>query len=375
MNTNPSHILGIDAIRFLAAVAVMFFHYGFWAGFTRETDISQVVVSYPKLSSLTSFGWVGVQTFFVISGFVIAFSSERASAFKFWVSRVVRLLPGVVICASITLLALSWIEHASFEDLMKLYVKSITFWPTGPWVDDSYWTLAIEISFYCTVFGLLVINKFKWIRPLAITLGLISTAFTVVSFASMLPYFSTAGNIIGIVKNLRIADLLLLNHGVFFALGILFWLELVKEHHAHNIGYLGGFTAIGCLHIYLVTVEFNNSGAGIAPLVPILIWLVSLAGIIFSVRMNPEILQLPLWLRAFLRRIGLMTYPLYLIHQSVGLALIGSLLLAETHRHLALSIAITLSLTISWIVSVYLEPPLQAKLKRLSYQLKPDWMN
>lgn len=375
MNTNPSHILGIDAIRFLAAIAVMFFHYGFWAGFTQETDISRVVVSYPKLSPMTSFGWVGVQTFFVISGFVIAFSSERATAFKFWVSRVVRLLPGVVICASITLLALSWIEHASFEELMKLYMKSITFWPTGPWVDDSYWTLAIEIAFYSTVLALLVINKFRWIRPLAIMLGLISTAFTIISFVSMLPFFAPAADAIAVVKDKRIADLLLLNHGVYFALGILFWLQLVKGHHVQNVGFIYGFTAVGCLHIYLVTAGFNDIGADIPPFVPIVVWLISLAGIIFSVKMNPQVLHFPSWCKAFLRRIGLMTYPLYLIHQSVGLALIGSLLLIEIHRHLALSIAIAVSLAISWVVSVYLEPPLQAKIKNLSYQLKPNWVN
>lgn len=102
---NKKHILGIDALRFACAVMVMLFHFGFLLGVNADGVIgavSQHQTSYPELYDSTYFGWVGVQTFFVISGFVIAFSGERATLFSFFVSRVVRLGPGVWICAPIT---------------------------------------------------------------------------------------------------------------------------------------------------------------------------------------------------------------------------------------------------------------------------------
>jgi len=95
---NPKHVVGIDLIRFLAAALVMFFHYGFLIGKHVSGKIVLVngaTTSYPELYDFSNFGWVGVETFFVISGFVIAFSAERASPFSFFSSRVTRLGPGV----------------------------------------------------------------------------------------------------------------------------------------------------------------------------------------------------------------------------------------------------------------------------------------
>ena len=106
------HFPLLDPLRFGAAVGVAIFHQMFWSwawvsvghpGFERfvATD-----VHYPNAATFTWFGWVGVEIFFVISGFVIANSASRASPTQFLLGRALRLYPAVWVCATATLLVL-----------------------------------------------------------------------------------------------------------------------------------------------------------------------------------------------------------------------------------------------------------------------------
>jgi peptidoglycan/LPS O-acetylase OafA/YrhL len=59
-NMNPSRLGNLDVLRALAAIAVCFHH------FKRDS-----ITSIGVLSSVSSYGYLGVDVFFVISGFVI----------------------------------------------------------------------------------------------------------------------------------------------------------------------------------------------------------------------------------------------------------------------------------------------------------------
>ena len=57
--SHEEKLLGLDHLRALAIVAVFFFHYKFFG--------------HPAWQpAITSFGWTGVDLFFVLSGFLIA---------------------------------------------------------------------------------------------------------------------------------------------------------------------------------------------------------------------------------------------------------------------------------------------------------------
>jgi peptidoglycan/LPS O-acetylase OafA/YrhL len=95
---------GVDAIRFVAALLVMVYHLGFWswAGNGTTARIFNGAARFESATSFTWFGWVGVEIFFVISGFVIANSANEASAAAFLRGRILRLYPAAWICATST---------------------------------------------------------------------------------------------------------------------------------------------------------------------------------------------------------------------------------------------------------------------------------
>lgn len=366
MAPNPAHVLGIDAVRFLAAVLVMFFHYGFWVGFKTTTSaylISQGLVSYPALFEWTKFGWIGVQIFFVISGFVIAYSAEKATGYKFLVARVVRLFPAAFVCATISLIAGILVHYTSYPELFLLYVKSVTLWPQGPWIDDSYWTLAIELFFYAVVFLLISFNRFHLIAKVAIAMGLVSLVFSLIGLLGRSPVAESLPHVLLKIQDSRVADLLLLNHGMFFALGVFLWLQLLKKRASQHIFWCGLFMVAGCIQIAATVASFNAKGAEMPLLVPVAIWLAALGIIVFSVVLNPLLANAPVWVAKTLRRMGLMTYPLYLLHQNTGLAVIGQVIKQGVDPYVALCIGITFALAASWTISVYLEPRLQKGMK------------
>jgi peptidoglycan/LPS O-acetylase OafA/YrhL len=98
------HIVGLDLVRFASAAMVMSFHLGFWSWAAPLGTIRRLMRNLPTFPELTLVawpGWVGVEIFFVLSGFVIAYSAEGSSALAFFRSRFLRLMPAVWICASL----------------------------------------------------------------------------------------------------------------------------------------------------------------------------------------------------------------------------------------------------------------------------------
>lgn len=126
--------------------------------------------AFAPIEPLAASGWVGVQIFFVISGFVIAFSACGKNARRFVRGRAERLYPAAWICATVTLLLSVETGHDDAGTGAD-YFRSMLLLPVGPWVSGVYWTLAVEMSFY----GLVAV-VFAWrgagaLPRLAVVLG------------------------------------------------------------------------------------------------------------------------------------------------------------------------------------------------------------
>ena len=157
----PKYVAVLDPLRGLAALAVAFFHFtnngwlpdGHW------------------LKSLGFHGHHGVQTFFVISGFVVPYAMwlggySLKNFAPFMARRLVRIYPPYL--ASAVFIATtnfaSGVHPLSTLDLAShlLFLNELL---GRPWLMDIYWTLALEVQFYLLVALLwpLLVSRKTWL--------------------------------------------------------------------------------------------------------------------------------------------------------------------------------------------------------------------
>src|SRR5688572_27623449 len=115
MTTPPTRLRGIDALRGAAALGVVLYHAVEQGRHVLPNNIFQYPVRVVQFAS--SFGYIGVFLFFVISGFCIHLQWARAKATgtepeirfgEFWKRRIRRLYPPYIIALLLFLLLTAW---------------------------------------------------------------------------------------------------------------------------------------------------------------------------------------------------------------------------------------------------------------------------
>ncbi len=333
-------LLGLDLVRFSAACMVMAFHLGAATAF----------------APFTAWGWVGVEVFFVLSGFVIAYTAAEATAGRFLRNRIVRLMPAVWLCGSVC--ALVWWLHGGLPDLGGRYIATLSLWPAGPWIDGVYWTLPIEVAFYILIFGVLAAGAFSQVARVFAFLSLASCVYWLGRLA--LQFWPHAAAL-GWVRVLPVfwSTELLLNHGCYFGLGGVLWLVSRSGWswaHAINaaVALMGGVAQIAFV---------SRAFSATLPLVqPEAVWLAAVVAIWLSIWQAPRLALLFGRHARAIRLLGLATYPLYLLHDDMG-----SLLRDALARTIPLSVAAVVTaaffVAAALIVARYLEPAMQRPLR------------
>jgi peptidoglycan/LPS O-acetylase OafA/YrhL len=172
----------IDLLRITAALAVVFYHYTF-SGYAGH----RISIAFPALSAVTRYGYLGVDMFFTISGFVVLLSAWGRRPHEFVISRIVRLYPAYWVAVTITAIVAITLSHGMFRVTPGQYVANLTMFNSLPNianVDVVYWTLWAEIRFYLIVFVL------TWIgitRARVVVLLWVWLAATAVMEAHVLP--------------------------------------------------------------------------------------------------------------------------------------------------------------------------------------------
>jgi peptidoglycan/LPS O-acetylase OafA/YrhL len=369
-----SHLPLLDPLRFAAALGVAIFHQMFWSwawvsigvpGFERTVAAD---VIYPSAAPYTWFGWVGVEIFFVISGFVIANSACQSSPGEFLLGRALRLFPAVWVCATATLLVLVLFGNGPASELVLPYIHAMLMVPkgvTGEWLDEVYWTLAAETAFYGLVFCAMLTKRIT-LRHLAFGLTIYSAIFNAVALLVMscttpsdLPYL--------IILMFRVpCAAFLLTHGCFFALGI--WLFISANRELTKLEQLA--VAVTCLsgaaEIYFFASFFLESIPAIADqsaLVPIMVWAAAVLLLAVAAKRSRHATGIAASeAPSYLRTLGLITYPLYLTHNVIGAAIIRALVEAGLDATSALWIALGLLVLVCWFICAKIEPAVRGAL-------------
>ena len=142
----------IDLLRITAALAVVFYHYTFSGYAGHLTSIA-----FPGVSTFTRYGYLGVDMFFTISGFVVLLSAWGRRPHEFVISRIVRLYPAYWVAVTVTAIITITLSRGLFKVSLAQYVANLTMFNSLPNianVDVVYWTLWAEIRFYLLVFVL-----------------------------------------------------------------------------------------------------------------------------------------------------------------------------------------------------------------------------
>jgi len=191
VNRRLRHLPGLDGVRGLAVVAVLLFHGGvLWAGG----------------------GFLGVDAFFVLSGYLITrlLIEERSRAGcislrGFWARRVRRLFPALLallllVCLYAAFLATPDTRHRLRLDAMATlgYIANWRLAASGTGYFDRLalpsplqhtWSLAIEEQFYL-LWPLTVVAAFRWARRPLRTLLVIAGGAALASAVAMAGFYS-----------------------------------------------------------------------------------------------------------------------------------------------------------------------------------------
>jgi len=307
----------LDGLRAVAVMGVILYHY-----FVRFSGIDGEDTLYPYANAYAEFpiakyGFMGVQLFFVISGFVIALTLERCRTMsEFYLRRFARIWPPLLVCSIITVIALHAIDTdfaIQRRSMLLDFIPSLTttsprLWrwlnPNIKYIDGAYWSLFVEARFYIAAAIL-----YHWSARGKFLRNYIVFAATGILLATLCRallrdekwYFAIDG-------------LFYPEHTLWFAAGILYyelWNGTLRRMEALRLLVLG-FAPL----VYMLSTAHPDSSIVALAMTSLLILLVFGAFV-----MRPKLLA-PLRSRPVLW-LGTTSYSVYLLHQNVGLEFIS----------------------------------------------------
>ncbi|MFI9105309.1 acyltransferase family protein [Streptomyces fildesensis] len=329
----------LDGIRLLAALMVVSYHYLAIGGGWSEP----AKALFPHGFQPAAYGWLGVELFFLISGFVICMSCWGKPVGEFFVSRVTRLYPAYWFAIFATTVVVALVPGGLTAKTLPEILTNLTMLQSplnSPDVDAVYWTLAVELHFY------LLMAVVAW-RGLTYRKVVVFCCVWAVASVALVKWDD------GPLKQMVMPDL-----SWYFIAGMAFYLVYRYRPNLLLIGII-------CL-CFLVSQRFaviqlgreeRSMGVNV-PDWPVTVILAAFFGLMALVATGK--LSWIGW--RWLPVAGAMTYPLYLLHEYIGWEIFREL---EGRFSPAVTVGGTLALMLlcSYLVHLFVERPISAWLK------------
>lgn len=307
--SNYIHLNSVDYIRATASLFVAIFHLG------------------GKVLPVLNYGWLGVDMFFVLSGFIICWAIPSNYSWKntgtFITKRLIRIEPpylvSILLFLSLNLISIS--QYSLDWSNLLLHIAYLNNFFNQPYINPVYWSLGIEFQYYlliAIIFPFLIKIWGKWLIVLLTVLPI---------------FFKINGSIIFHFFSL-------------FALGI--YLFLFKRNYIKKIE----FTVLVIITSFIC---FYNLGAP-----------ETFAGIIALI-----ILSLPLKSSSLIAFFSKISFSLYLTHDILGsrLVVFVGTILPKTifYKGSIFILGIFMSIAFAYIFYKLIELPFLNKSKLIRY--------
>lgn len=345
----PARVNEIDLLRFLAALSVVFYHFTF-RGYAAD---GLSAMPYPLLAPAAKYGYLGVELFFMISGFVVLMTAAASARLRdFCISRIVRLYPAFWVCCTITYaasVAFGGPQPATFDQYAVNMTMLSGLTKMQP-IDGAYWSLLVEIRFYALV-------------ALVLALGRIHQAqrFIVLWLAGCIALEILAALPLDWIPPLALhylRYLLIVNYAAYFIAGASCYLIWSKGASVGRCAVLiasWGLALLQCGPSIRDFEKYYNTGLSSAMVIGILtaFYVVML---VISLRRTGSFARYR-WPLA-----GAISYPLYLLHQNIGYIVFNRLYPA-INPHVLLWGTIAFVIAAAYAVHTLVERRLASRMK------------
>jgi peptidoglycan/LPS O-acetylase OafA/YrhL len=325
-----NRIASLDFCRVLASISVIIFHY--------TINFSAPYYSYSEpFSELFKMLVPSVQLFFMLSGYLITKSLWNTKTIKnFYIKRFAKIYPTYILCILITFIIISILglpgREASLLDLMSNFVFLNDFKRFNS-VDGAYWSLIVEVKFYLIAGFLYFLSKEKFLKNFLL-------------FASIGLFLFWGSRYIGFKSFAYFVNkFFICNQLAYFLVGIIA-ITIEKEKISHPI-------KIWCLSVILssyliIKWSFIQN-----------IYLIS-SLVIFMTCLKFRNIKVP----SIITWLASISYPLYLLHQNIGVSIIRYLKDYISNDYLKIVFTFFIMVTISWLIFKFFEDLLNRKIRK-----------
>ena len=300
----------LDGLRVVAIIMVMLFHYSYLFN-GQFYNISLPDKNYFK------YGYLGVELFFIISGFVITLTLTKSKGFfNFLKKRWIRLFPGMLICSLLTFIIISLFDSENYfpdsKKIVNLLVSNSFLSPAvinpvlkikTAYIDAPYWSLWVEIQFYITIGLTYFLNKTSFIRNFLILSISLALLFFVSHQFDFLP--SKINWFLRVILEIFNFFLFFL----WFVLGVLIF-KLYYTNKNRWIVLL--IFVVALLQLWFLNFEYYS-----------IFFMLICTFVFYSFLYNQKLLGF--LTNSLFQKIGIASYSIYLLHQNIGILLLSKL--------------------------------------------------